>query len=242
MSDYVSELRRDLVEAAERQAHAGRAARVARPLRPRAWSPPAVAGALAMAALVAAVVLTLTTLAPPPKPSDAKVVAGVRLGGQPYDAVLAAGSLWIADFEGRVARLDPVTRRVRGSVRVGGTPVSVAADGDVVWVMSNDSSPNASRSQLIKLDARTGKILARVPVNGFGGRVEAGAGGLWLVPNRHSGDLERIDPDSFERTAFVRLAGHATEGLSGGLSVSGDRSGRASSRACSRSTVAAGAW
>ena len=222
MSDYISELRRDLVEAAERQAHAGRAGRVARPLRPRAWSPPAVAGTLAIAALLAAVVLTLTTLAPPPKPSDAKVVTTVRLGGQPYDAVIAAGSLWIADFEGRVTRLDPATRRVRGSVRVGGTPVSIAADGDVVWVMSNDSSPDASRSHLIKLDARSGKILARVPVNGYGGRVEAGAGGLWLVPDRHSGNLERIDPDSFERTSFVRLGGHATEGLSGGLSVSGN--------------------
>ena len=221
MSDYVSELRRDLVEAAERQARAGRAGRAARPLRPRAWSPPAVAGALATAALLLAVVLTLTTLAPPPKPSDAKVVATVRLGGQPYDAVLVAGSLWIADFEGRVSRLDPATRRVRGSVRVGGTPVSVAADGDAVWVMSNGSSPDASRSHLIKLDGRSGKILARVPVNGYGGRVEAGAGGLWLVPDRHSGNLERIDPDSFQRTAFVRLGGHATEGLSGGLSVSG---------------------
>jgi len=221
MSDYVSELRRDLVEAAERQARAGRAGRATRPLRPRAWSPPAVAGALAMAALLAAVVLTLTTLAPPPKPSDAKVVDSVRLGGQPYDAVLAAGSVWIADFEGRVSRLDPETRRVRASVRVGGTPVSIAADGNVVWVMSNDSAPDASRSHLIKLDARSGKILARVPVNGYGGRVEAGAGGLWLVPDRHSGALERIDPDSFERTAFVRLGGHATEGLSGGLSVSG---------------------
>ena len=110
--------------------------------------------------------------------------------------MLAGGSLWIADFEGRVVRLDPATRRVRARIHVGGTPVSVAADGDVVWVMSNDGSPNASRSHLIKLDARSGKILARVPVNGFGGRVDAGAGGLWLVPDRHSGDLERIDPDT----------------------------------------------
>ena len=50
MSDYISELRRDLVEAAAREQRRGRAGRVARPLRPRAWSPPALAGALAIAA------------------------------------------------------------------------------------------------------------------------------------------------------------------------------------------------
>jgi sugar lactone lactonase YvrE len=220
MSDYISELRRDLVEAAERQAHAGRAIRVARPLHPRAWSPSALAGATAIAIALIAVVVTLTTLAPPPKPSDAKIVATVRVGGQPRDAVLAGGSLWIADFEGRVLRFDPATRRVLARIRVGGNAVAVAADGDVVWVMSN-SSPDGSRSYLFKLDARSGKRLARGPVDGSGGRVEAGAGGLWLVRDRDTGDLERIDPDSFERTASVRLGGATTESLSGGLSVSG---------------------
>ena len=61
MSDYISELRRDLVGAAAREQGRGRAGRVARPLRPRAWSRPALAGALAIAAVLVAVVLTLTT-------------------------------------------------------------------------------------------------------------------------------------------------------------------------------------
>ena len=60
MSDYISELRRDLVGAAAREQGRGRAGRVARPLRPRAWSRPALAGALAIAAVLVAVVLTLT--------------------------------------------------------------------------------------------------------------------------------------------------------------------------------------
>ena len=214
MSDYISELRRDLVEAAAREGSRGRAGRVARPLRPQAWSSPAVAGALATVALLVAVVLTLTTLAPPPQPADPKVIATIRLDGQPHDAVLAGGSLWIAEFEGRVLQLDPATRRVRAHIRVGGNPAAVAADGDVLWVMSNDS-PDVSRSYLFKLDARSGKRLARVPVKGYGGRVEAGAGGLWLVPDRRSGGLERIDPDSFERTAFVRLGAHATAACPG---------------------------
>ena len=137
MSDYVSELRRDLVEAAEREQHRGRAGRVVRPVHPRAWSPTVLAGAAAVAVALVAVIVTLTTLAPPPKPADAKVVATVRLGGQPRDAVLAGGSLWIADFEGRVLRLDPATRRVRARIGVGGSPRSIAAGAGAVWVITS---------------------------------------------------------------------------------------------------------
>lgn len=202
MSDYISELRRDLVDAAAREQAAGRAARVARPLRLRAWSPTAVAGALATAALLLAVVLTLTTLAPPPKPADSKIIATVHLGGQLQDAVLAGGSLWVADFEGRVLRLDPATHRVRARIGVGGTPRSIAAGGGAVWVISNDSETGATSSHLVKLDARSGRVLARVPTKGYGGPLAFGAGGLWLYTNEHRGDVERIDPDSLQRTAF----------------------------------------
>jgi hypothetical protein len=207
MSDYVSELRRDLVEAAEREQHRGRAGRVVRPVHPRAWSPTALAGAAAVAVALLAVVVTLTTLAPPPKPSDAKVVATVWLGGQPRDAVFAGGSLWIADYEGRVLQVDPATRRVRRWIDVGRSPVTTAAIGGAVWVMSNDEGAGA-RSHLTKLDARTGRIVERVAVNGSGGAMAAVPGGLWLLPDIHSGDIERIDlGGSHRRTAFFPEVG-----------------------------------
>jgi hypothetical protein len=202
MSDYISELRRDLVDAAAREQAAGRAGRVARPLRVRAWSPTALAGAAAVAAAIVAVVVTLTTLAPPPKPSDAKIVATVHLGGQPNGAVLAGGSLWITDFEGRVLRLDPATHRVRARIGVSGTPRSITAGGGAVWVISNDKETGATSSHLVKLDARSGRVLARVPSKAYGGSLAFGAGGLWLDTNEHRGDVERIDPESFQRTAF----------------------------------------
>jgi hypothetical protein len=201
MSDYVSELRRDLVEAAQRQAHSGRAGRAARSLHPRAWSPTALPGAMAVAAAVVAVVVTLTTLAPPPKPSNAKIVATVQLGGQPRDAVLAGGSLWIADYERRMVQLDPATRQVRARTPVGGTPISVTAVGGAVWVMSLDDG--SAGSHLSKLDARSGKLLDRVAVRGYGTAIAAGAGGLWLLSDWRHGDLERIDLDSHRRTAFI---------------------------------------
>ena len=92
MSDYVTGLRRDLVEAAEREQHAGPAAgRRARP--PARMVADRTGRRRGPRGRVVAVVVTLTTLAPPPKPADAKIVAKIRLGGQPNDAVLAGGSL-----------------------------------------------------------------------------------------------------------------------------------------------------
>jgi hypothetical protein len=201
MSDYISELRRDLVDAAAREQAAGRPGRVARPLRVRAWSPTALAGAAALAAALVAVVVTLTTLAPPPKPSDAKIVATVHLGGQPRDAVLAGGSVWIADHEGRVVRLDPATRRVRARIPVGGTPVSIAAADGAVWVLSTDDG--SASSHLYKLDVRSGKRLDRVAVSGYGKAIAAGAGGVWLLTDWRNGHLERIDPDTHRRTVSI---------------------------------------
>ena len=175
---------------------------MARPLRPRAWSPTALAGAAAVAAALVAVVVALTTLAPPPKPSDAKIVATVRLGGQPRDAVLAGGSLWIADHEGRVVRLDPATRRVRARIPVGGTPVSITAADGAVWVLSTDDGSASSHLIQARRSQREASSTAwRSPA--IGKAIAAGAGGLWLLTDWRNGHLERIDPDSHRRTASI---------------------------------------
>ena len=109
MSDYVSGLRQDLVEAAARQQAAGRGARVARPLRPRAWSPVVVLGAAA--ALVAALVLVvgLRAVTPPRPPEAPKVVGGFHIEVQPSDAVAAGGYVIVSDDGGQLLQIDPRT-------------------------------------------------------------------------------------------------------------------------------------
>ena len=109
MSDYVSGLRQDLVEAAARQQAAGRGARVARPLRPRAWSPVVVLGAAA--ALVAALVLVvgLRAVTPPRPPEAPKVVGGFHIEVQPSDAVAAGGYVIVSDYGGQLLQIDPRT-------------------------------------------------------------------------------------------------------------------------------------
>jgi DNA-binding beta-propeller fold protein YncE len=200
VSDFIAGLRADLVDAAARQQRGGTVGRAARPLHPRAWRPAAVLGVAALAVSIAAIAVALVALAPPGQQSGRPhVIAQVRVGGQPQDATIAGGSLWIAEFGGHVVRVDLADRRVASRIAVGGSPTSIAAGGAGVWVMSTDEP----RSQLSLIDSRTGRRVDRVPVGGYGGAIAVGAGGLWLFPNLHRGGLERIDPASTAVTAQV---------------------------------------
>ena len=55
----------------------------------------------------------------PPGGDDPRVVATIDVGGQPLDAALAAGSVWIADDTGRVLRLDPRSRALLAAIPAG---------------------------------------------------------------------------------------------------------------------------
>ena len=88
MSDFVTELRREVVGA--HAAHRQSAARTRR----RRWRP-ILAGALALAACVAAIVVAYRALPAPEQTAEPHVVKLLHIGGVPNDAVLAAGSLWV---------------------------------------------------------------------------------------------------------------------------------------------------
>ena len=136
MSDYISSLREDLVEAAARQQQQSPAARVARPLHPRNWSPLALAGTAAALVAVVVVVLGLRAIQPLPRPTDAQIVTTVRLGGTPRDAVAVGSALVIADYDGRVYRVSPADPRTRTPFDLRGRrAVSLtAAGGDALLI------------------------------------------------------------------------------------------------------------
>lgn len=188
MSDYISALRQDLVEAAERQQRRSRAARAARPLHPRSWSPLAVLAAAAAVAVVVVVVMGLRAIEPVPRPSDAQIVTTVHVGGQPHTAVAIGSTLVIADDDGHLYRVSLADPRTRTQLDLGGkVPVSLAAAGDAVWVVTEDADvppqPNLAappRAELIKLDPGSGSVLRRVPLDAIGDAIRAGAVGVHL--------------------------------------------------------------
>lgn len=188
MSDYISALRQDLVEAAEHQQRRSPARRATRPLHPRGWSPLAVLGAAAAVAAVLVVVMGLRAVEPVPRPTDAQIVTSVHIGGQPRDAVAVGSSLLIADYDGSVYRVSPADPRTRMRFDLRGlAAASLTAVGDAVWVVAEDPDlppqPNRSKpphGMLMKFDPRSGQLLARVPLFGVGDAIRAGVGGAWL--------------------------------------------------------------
>lgn len=188
MSDYISALRQDLVEAAERQQRRGPARRATRPLHPRGWQPLAVLGAAVAVVAVLVVVIGLRAVEPVPRPTDAQIVTRVHVGGQPRDAVAVGSSLVIADYDGRLYRVSPADARTRTQLDLGGkVPVSLAVDGDAVWVVTEDpdvppqqNRANPPHAELIKLDPRSGRLLERVPLDKLGDAIRAGAVGVHL--------------------------------------------------------------
>ena len=59
----------------------------------------------------------------------------IAVGSRPVSVVAGAGAVWVANSgDGTVSRIDPVTKEVV-SIQVGGSPVTVAISGDLVWVV-----------------------------------------------------------------------------------------------------------
>jgi hypothetical protein len=204
MSDYVSGLRQDLVEAAARQQQRSPTRRAAWSLHPRAWSPPAVLGAGAAIAGLLLLVVTLRAVSPPAPPAMPKLLRTYQLGGDPRDATAAGGALAIADFGGSVIEVSPSDPSDRRELDAGGSPISLAVDGTSVWVTSGASLKDLNRSYLVQLDARTGRRLARVPLSDrYASHVAVGAGGVWMAADLHAGGLARFDPRTHRQTAYV---------------------------------------
>lgn len=198
MSDYLTELRRDLVDAHGRHGRRGRLGRAARVAHPRAWRPGTAVRVPAVVACVAIVVLVAGTLREPESTATLRVVTVVELGGQPVDATLAGGSLWVADYSGAVIRVDRARREVRARVRLGRAVRSIAATAAGVWVATEPDADDSGGGRLVRLDPRTAAIDARLPLVAWGAALASGQQGLWSLDNQNDPELpprvRRLDP------------------------------------------------
>jgi len=107
------------------------------------------------------------------------------------DWMAVGESVWVSNKpKNSVARLDPTSNKVAGTIAVGNKPCSGLAIGfDSLWV------PNCGDHSLSRVDLKTGKVTATVPM-GIGdseGGLATGAGSVWMMTDA-SGTLARIDP------------------------------------------------
>jgi YVTN family beta-propeller protein len=131
------------------------------------------------------------------------------LVGGPAGLAVGVGGVWVVKRSaGVVVRIDPLTNTVGPDIKVGDSPLPVAA-GDAVWVR-NENDATVSR-----IDPVTSQVVATIPVGPKEGRdgVDSLAiipTGVWVTGMR----LMRIDP-SINRVAQVLKQDATTVGDGG---------------------------
>src|SRR4051812_1817265 len=176
MSDFITGLRADLLEAAAREAAATRPVRVRRRVV-IAVRPALVAGAVALVALATALAGLLHSVAPEPQPASMKVAQFVHLGGLPSDAVLGAGALWALDYRGALVRVGGPRSEVLKRITVPEAGAALSAAGGRVWLLA----PNGRNGyELTSVDARTGGDVVRRQVRAVPVGLAATRTGAWV--------------------------------------------------------------
>ena len=203
MSDFLTQLRTEVLDAHTAHRRRGPARRAVRALvsEPR----PALAVVTVAVALVA-VVLAVRAVTPPP-PGGPRVVEVIRLGGTPTDAVRAGDSVWIADFAGRrLIQLDAGRRRVVRRVDAGGQPVAVATGPGGVWVRTADGEGGT-------VHRVGGSATAQV---GNGPALAVSATTVWAADVELPPEgIHRIDPDTTQDAGLVDIPGVYTLATAG---------------------------
>jgi DNA-binding SARP family transcriptional activator len=106
-------------------------------------------------------------------------------------------TIWAANANSNVvAKLDPGTGRIL--VRVSGlTSGGIAAGDGAVWV------PQPEKDLVVRLNIRSGRVEARIPVSGNPSRVAVGEGGVWVITTGAHSAVWRIDPKSNETVSVI---------------------------------------
>jgi hypothetical protein len=206
VSDFIPGLRADLVEATAREAARGRLRRSRRTVGLRLPRPSVVAGALGLAAVLVALVAALSTVAPELPAARPRVLATLELGGEPRDAALSDGKLWVTDFAGRLVHADVRRDTPVHGIELGRYGGSVAAGDGGLWAVAQAPLTGGSL-RLTEVDTGTGVRLRQLRRPGTGGDSAVGAGGLWVSPDDYPDGrpwLERLDPTTGAVTARVR--------------------------------------
>lgn len=211
MSDFLTELRREVVDAHAAHRRRGRLRRVVRAV----WRPPSLLAAAAAAAALFALVFVAQSLRAPAPPVGPRVLGLLNVGGNPVDGAFYNGSLWVADFRGRAAvRVDPIRRRVRSRVRLAGEPGAIAAGGGGLWVRTWRSGGDR-RTDVSRIDPGAARTADRA-TTGWGWSIAVGTDAVWSAKTEVPPEgIDRIDAATAERTLVAdvpHVYGLATAG------------------------------
>jgi streptogramin lyase len=204
MSDFLAELREELLDGLERYERApGRLRRP--PVHGRGRVGPAARriAAVAVAAAVA-IAAALQVGDQPPEREQGTTPPLSRLEGFHATSLVAAdGSLWVTQYDiDRLLRINLETGKIAARVDVGGSPGGVIAAAGAVWVHDWE------HGRLLKVDARTNRVVKTLEVGTNNSDIAFAAGSVWTIDER--GQLLRVDPATAAVTRRVPLGAAAT--------------------------------
>ena len=197
MSDFLAELREELLDGLERHERRSARRRPAAPLYPGLLRPGTLVSAAAAAAILVAGLVALRDLVREAPATRPHVVAVLSIGGTPIDAAPTDGSLWITDYTGRLVQIDPNRRRVTARIKVPVSPSGITTDAGALWVQTAGTGCNGS---LLRIEPSSRRIVGRVPLpypsERLGALTGAGGGGVWVKRGFCSWrqEIDRINP------------------------------------------------
>jgi DNA-binding beta-propeller fold protein YncE len=149
-------------------------------------------------------------------PQTGQVTASIPLSYQPLALAVGGGAVWVQqdNAKGSLVRIDEKTLEPAPVPGVGWSdsfPVLAFGEGSV-WIVEHDIARAGSvilfgRSfAIVRIDARTGQVLARIPVSGANG-IAVGAGAVWVMKSGagfdKSSTVWRIDPATNQIVATI---------------------------------------
>jgi hypothetical protein len=197
VSDFVTELRREVVGA--HAAHRHSAARTRRRRRR-----PVLVGAVAVAAAIAVIVVAFRSLPATEQTTGPHVVTVLRIGGNPVDGVFAAGSLWVTYSDRRqVVRIDTASRKVIARIPLDAAPEDIATGDGSVWArgVAGDQV-----TRIWRVDPAANRVVAHFDTP-FGEGLALTPGSVW-APRRDPGSsVLRLSSATGRRVGQIPAAG-----------------------------------
>ena len=202
MTDFLTELRDELLDGLERYEQAPRWRRFFGSRGRRSFGPAArrLAAAAVAAAVAVAVIVQLADRSPEIEQGTTPEVSHLE-GFQATGAAVADGSLWVTrGVAPSLLRIDLQTGKVRASIDVQGASAVIAGAG-AVWVHDWE------HGRLIKVDPRTNRVVKIRAIGSDNSDIAFAGGAVWAIDKR--GLVLRLDPDTLAETKRVSLGADA---------------------------------
>lgn len=133
--------------------------------------------------------------------TDLEPDAEIALSGTPESMVFADSVYLASTSKDLIARLDPKTNKVSDAVSDLSQPC-----GGIINAFNSLWSPNCGDQTLTRLDAKTGKVTVKIPVNvaATSNALTASTDSIWLLSDNKT-TLTRLDPADNKVVAESRL-------------------------------------